>query len=190
MASWIALGSPCALLMKMYLSHFDLCLHSSISSLQCKIWPVWPVQPVRPPSSWPGYKNGTRTGQNSNLSQMSNHCSPHSFGDCKCSPFEFAYFVVSKWVVTAMVQRFTFPISRCSNDRQLRDFTIWLCQFLCVPMSKNWQSRPLTLPISWCPNEKKMREFTLSPNERRLQEFALDFANFSSQGAVTARVHR
>ena len=55
-------------------------------------------------------------------------------GECKSSPLDISFFLVSQWVETARVRFFTLPISRSLNERRLREFKLWLFQFLRVPL--------------------------------------------------------
>ena len=99
-------------------------------------------------------------------------------GDWKSSPFDIANFSLSQWAETARVRHMTLPISRCPNVQRLREFTVWLCQFLGVPMCGDYVGSPFDFN-------------NLSVMSGDCESSLFDYANFSvSQWAETVRVRR
>ena len=102
-----------------------------------------------------------------------------------------------QWAETARVRHMTLPISRCPNVQRLREFTVWLCQFLGVLMSGDCKSllfdhcQFLGVPISGDYESLPFDFNNLSVKSGDCESSLFDFANFSvSQWAETARVRR
>ena len=119
--------------------------------------------------------------------QMSRDCEslPFDFanlwvlsGNRESLTFDFAYFSASQRADTARVHRLTLPISWCPNERRVQELVVWLCQFICVQMSRDCESSPFDFT-----------NLSLMSGDCKSSSFDLD--NFSeSNWAETVRVRR